>query len=83
MAVPTIATNVGGFPDLVINGKTGWLVEPHNPPQLAKTILEVINNAQAQEITLAGQQLTRELFDVKRTAQEVLDIYDTILEQHA
>jgi glycosyltransferase involved in cell wall biosynthesis len=30
-ACPTIATNVGGLPDIVIDGETGWLVPPRRP----------------------------------------------------
>ncbi len=29
--IPTIATRVGGFPDLVRDGETGWLVPPRDP----------------------------------------------------
>lgn len=80
LGVPTIATRVGGFPDLVQDGKTGWLVPPKNPKDLATAI----ENALADPIgarakTLAGQQRARELFDVRRTAKEVKDIYEQIL----
>lgn len=36
---PVIATNVGGLPDVVIDGKTGYLVEPRNPEQIADAII--------------------------------------------
>jgi glycosyltransferase involved in cell wall biosynthesis len=80
LAVPTVTTNVGGFPDLVMDGKTGWLVPPRNPAQLADAILQALHDRQAaHERALAGQQLARELFDIKTTAQQIFDIYQTIL----
>lgn len=79
LGVPTVTTNVGGFPDLVIEGKTGWLVPPCNPVQLARAILEALNNRQeAQKRAHAGQQLARALFDIKTTARQIFDIYHTI-----
>ena len=44
MGIPTIATNVGGFPDIVKDGITGYLVPPSNPEALAKAIERMIVN---------------------------------------
>lgn len=35
---PVVVTNVGGLPELVEEGKTGFIVEPNNPQALAKGI---------------------------------------------
>lgn len=35
---PVVVTNVGGLPELVKDGKTGFIVEPHNPLALAEGI---------------------------------------------
>lgn len=80
LGVPTIATKVGGFPDLIRDGETGWLVPPKNPQELASAILEALNNpAEAKKRALSGQKLARDLFDVRRTAAEVKSIYSQIL----
>jgi glycosyltransferase involved in cell wall biosynthesis len=79
LGVPTIATRVGGFPDVVQDGITGWLVPPRDPPALANAILEVLSNPlEAAKRAQAGQQLANRLFDVVRTAMEVAEIYQTI-----
>jgi L-malate glycosyltransferase len=36
--LPVIASDVGGLPELVVPGKTGWLVPPDSPPALAAAI---------------------------------------------
>lgn len=37
-STPVIATNVGGLREVVESGKTGWLVEPNNPEELANVM---------------------------------------------
>jgi glycosyltransferase involved in cell wall biosynthesis len=80
LAIPTIATNVGGFPDVVIPGKTGWLVPPRRPEKLAEAITEALRDPDAaRRMALAGQELTRKLFDVREDARVVLEAYRAIL----
>jgi glycosyltransferase involved in cell wall biosynthesis len=80
LAVPTIATNVGGFPDLVKPGETGWLVPPESPDALSAAILGALNNRhRAREMAVRGQHLARAMFDVRNCAAEIKAIYQTIL----
>lgn len=81
-AVPTIATNVGGMPDVVRPGDTGWLVPPRDPVRLAKTILEALQDpAHAHCMAIKGQNFIKQLLDVKKTARQVLEIYNDIIKQ--
>jgi len=78
--VPTIASRVGGLPEVVFDGLTGWLVAPCKPKQLAKTILEVMANpSEAYRRTTLGKKLVREMFNVSRTGTEIFKIYQHIL----
>jgi glycosyltransferase involved in cell wall biosynthesis len=78
--VPVVASNVGGLPDVVHDGQTGWLVPSANPGTLARAIEEALNNPQqAQLRTERGQKLARQLMDVGRTGREVVGIYENIL----
>jgi len=84
LAVPTVATNVGGFPDLVIPGETGWLVPPKNPEDLARALGEALDDpVKARQFAVNGQVLATELFDVRRTGREVLGIYEQILSRQS
>jgi glycosyltransferase involved in cell wall biosynthesis len=78
--VPVVATNVGGLPDLIRDGETGWLVPPSDPRALAHAILEALQNKrEARRRAILGRKLAQTLFDVDRTGREVSDIYGRIL----
>jgi glycosyltransferase involved in cell wall biosynthesis len=80
LAVPTIATDVGGFPDVVKPGTTGWLVPPRDPEALTAAIGEVLRDpAGAKEKARRGQALVRALMDVRRCAAQVLEAYTRIV----
>jgi len=42
--LPVVATAVGGIPELVIDGKTGFLVPPKDPEAMATAIIKLIND---------------------------------------
>lgn len=42
--LPVIATRVGGLPEIVEEGKTGWLVPPESPSALAEAIATATRN---------------------------------------
>jgi glycosyltransferase involved in cell wall biosynthesis len=78
--VPTIAARVGGLPELVRDGATGRTVRGSDPAELADAILEVLGRLREYRALAAnGQALVRAMFDVRRTAGEVLGVYRHIL----
>lgn len=80
LGVPTIVTNVGGFPDLIVPGETGWIVPSRNPTVLAEVILSVLRDCERRgQIARRGQTLARSLFDIGKTARDVLNIYEKVL----
>ena len=80
LAVPTVATKVGGFPDVVRDGETGWLVPPKNPAALARAIDEALSDpAEGRRRARNGQQLARQIFDVQGTVHDVLTSYQQLL----
>ncbi|WP_425071647.1 exopolysaccharide biosynthesis GT4 family glycosyltransferase EpsE [Sagittula sp. S175] len=47
MGVPTVGTDAGGVSELIADGSTGYLVEPKNPGQLARTIRSLAGDPDA------------------------------------
>lgn len=80
LAVPTISSDVGGFPDIVIPGETGCLVKAKDPQDLAEKILWAVENpTQMKQMAEKGQKLVTELLDLDNTAKAVYEAYRKIL----
>ena len=46
---PVLVTNVGGLPDVVTDGKTGYVVESKNPEQIADAVIRYFKEEKAEE----------------------------------
>jgi len=80
---PTITTNVGGLPDLVKDGETGWLVPPKSPKALADKIEYALTHYdEAARLAENGKRLCMEMFDIRKNARDVFDAYRNILARY-
>lgn len=81
--VPTIATYVGGFPDIVFDKKTGLLVEKKNPRDLANAIEWMINNSSnAKEMAKLGKHNVDSLLDISNTSRVIFEVYNEIIKRN-
>jgi glycosyltransferase involved in cell wall biosynthesis len=78
--VPVVATNVGGLPDLIQDGETGWLVPAGNPPALSRAMQHALDDPQeARRRAGKGQKAARSLIDLENTGKKVILAYENIL----
>jgi N-acetyl-alpha-D-glucosaminyl L-malate synthase BshA len=47
--VPVFAYRVGGIPEVIVDGVTGCLVEPHDPEHLAQALVEVLGDPERRD----------------------------------
>jgi len=77
MECPTVASRVGGMPDSVRDNETGLLVSPGDPDDLARGILALLRDPQnGRRMGKNGRRLMMERFTVRRTAQDLSDLYE-------
>jgi polysaccharide pyruvyl transferase CsaB len=80
MKKATAATAVGGIPDLVINGETGYLARPADENDLAKQILKAIRNPDKR--ARLGENLyeyAKKNFSIDSLRNRHTDIYNKVL----
>jgi glycosyltransferase involved in cell wall biosynthesis len=78
---PVIASDVGGIPDIVRPGETGWLVKPGDPGALAATILEAARDpSEARRRAARGLKWVEERFAVPRVADSLIACYKSAIE---
>lgn len=79
-SVPTIASRVGGLPEVVIDGITGITTAAFQPHALAEAIEYVLDHGEeSRRMARTGSALVAQMFDVRRTAAEVYAIYYHLL----
>lgn len=73
---PVIATNVGGLPEAVDDGRSGLLVPPQNPPALAEAILKFIEEpAMAAEMGRYAHYLSETRYSWRPIAAKIMEVY--------
>lgn len=83
-ALPVIATNVGGIPELVQQGWNGLLVPPQNPVSLARAIQFLCGNPQeAYEMGQKGRKRMEEKFTLQRKILETEALCSSLLKGSA
>ncbi len=79
--LPIVATNVGGLPELVEDGKTGTLVPPSDAGALARGLKSLIVDTRLrQEMGTAGWRRARDQFSIDRMVAQTAAIYDSLLD---
>jgi glycosyltransferase involved in cell wall biosynthesis len=77
--LPVIATAVGGIPSMVKHGHTGWLVPPGNPVELAKAILQLLDDPELRaRLGQAARQQARDRHRPERIAAQTAEAYQVI-----
>lgn len=80
MKRPVVASNVGGIPEVVIDGGTGFLVEPKNPEAIAEKVIYLLKNPRiAKEMGEKGYQRIKENFTLEKMVKEYEKLYDNLL----
>jgi glycosyltransferase involved in cell wall biosynthesis len=73
---PVIGTLVGGIPELIVDGQTGYLVARSDSSGLAERILSLVNDGQLRiSLGLAGKRRCQEKFDLVDNVATLIEHY--------
>ncbi|MEM8891517.1 MAG: glycosyltransferase family 4 protein, partial [Bacteroidota bacterium] len=80
MSKAVIASSGGGTDEIVVHGKTGYLVQPSQVGELAGRIHELLDNqALRDEMGKKGYKRVYEHFNLNKMAKRYYDIYTKVL----
>jgi glycosyltransferase involved in cell wall biosynthesis len=78
--LPVVASNVGGVPELVVDGRTGLLVPPRDVPALAEALRALLSDAaRRRSMGEAGREQAVRAFGVERSAAAHVRLYRELL----
>ena len=78
--LPIISTPVGGIPDCIVEGKTGFLVNPGEINDFANRILQLKNNPELlSAIAKASGERASTVFSPEQFAENVMTVYRKVL----
>ena len=83
MTKPVIASNLGASKDIILNNKTGWLVNPNDEKDLAEKILEVLELSQEKKDLVGSNARTRvkQNFNIISMLDKTLNLYEELLQK--
>jgi glycosyltransferase involved in cell wall biosynthesis len=85
MGRPVIASNNGGMTETVLDGTTGWLVEPGDAEAWANAMARSMDLGPGKRLEMghAGMNRARQLYRVDLMCEATLAVYERVLEARA
>lgn len=79
---PVVSTNVGGVPELIQDGKSGYLAEPYNIVSIAEQLVKMASDPnQAQNMGKIAQTDILDRFSIQRLVRDMEGCYEGLLKQ--
>jgi len=80
MRVPVIATNIGGIPEVIDDGKTGIVIPPGNVDAICKAIKYLIQNPGVRiQMGKNGRARVLEKFTIEQNVRKTEDIFLSLM----
>ena len=80
MERPIVSTSVGGIPEFVLHGQTGYIVPPCDPQGLSQAILQLLEDPEMRgKMGQAGRARVEECFTSERTLASLMNVYTKLL----
>lgn len=78
--VPSIGSDIGGIPEMIVHGQTGLVVPPGDGHALARGLISLLADEKLRaRMGEAARERARTLFSPAAHAREIMDIYSSVL----
>ena len=75
LGVPSVATRVGGIPEMVLDGVTGILVDAGDTPGLARALLTLADASVRERMGGQARRRVREMFANDLITRKIESVY--------
>ncbi|MDV4343032.1 glycosyltransferase family 4 protein [Methanoculleus sp. YWC-01] len=75
---PVLATPVGAIPDIIVDGKTGFIMENNSPECIAANIIRALNSPELELIAENGRRFVEENFSFESTIVQWKEVLEEI-----
>ena len=75
---PVLATPVGAVPDVIIDGKTGFIMENNSPECIAENVIRALEHPDLEQIAEVGRRFVEENFTFERVVKRWKEVLDEI-----
>lgn len=79
LGVPVVSTNIGGIPELIIENKTGLMVNPNDVEGLSNTMVELLSRPRNDFHDNCVEQANK--FDITNVGPKVTELYHTLIKK--
>jgi glycosyltransferase involved in cell wall biosynthesis len=83
LGVPVVATEAGGIPDLIDHEKTGLLVPPAQPVELAEAILRMLTDSDLRSSCTRLAKEKAAQYDYQNMVKGTIAAYRTVSDRHS
>ena len=66
---PVLATPVGAIPDVIIDGKTGFIMENNSPECIATNVMRALSSPDLEQVGEAGRRLVEENYTFEKVVE--------------
>ncbi len=79
-AVPCLCSKVGGIPEFIRDGETGWLFDPSNPEELTQKLQMILNMdpVQMADIGSKGKAYVSDRFTEAKYVEQLENLYQKL-----
>ncbi len=80
--LPVISSKLGGIPDIIQNGRNGFIVEPGDVKALADALIKLLEDDELQiKMSIEGKNMSK-CYSWAKIAEETEKIYENLLEDY-
>lgn len=79
---PIVANDVDGARDVIVDGKTGYLVTPHQPQEMADRILNLLNDENLCDQMGVTAKRHAQRYSSENMIKQVVSLYIELLKDH-